>query len=57
MGERTQLMVKLNDKQGTTKFSTGKYAVLYPCKLWQLEPEGSKLISPMSLDWGSWLGY
>ena len=22
MGERTQLMVKLNDKQGTTKFST-----------------------------------
>ena len=21
MGERTQLMVKLNDKQGTTKFS------------------------------------
>ena len=37
-----------------TYLPIGRYAVLYPCKLWQLEPEGSKLISSMSLDWGSW---
>lgn len=37
-----------------TYLPTGRYAVLYPCKLWQLELEGSKLISPTSLDWGSW---
>ena len=39
-----------------TYLPIGRYAVLYPCKLWQLEPEGSNPISPTSLDWGSWHG-
>ena len=58
MGERTQLMVKLNDKQGTTKFSTvlhyqwgyGRSMLMDALNLVAQFPFYCQL--PQSKDWG-----